>query len=327
MTAPNARLVQIAMCSGDLPATTRLYEKALGFASAGGRPLWGERIARIQSLPSGADTALFIWWLVGRQDFVQLELFTHTTPVQRPRPADWRASDLGWVRWGVAVDDLDATLSRLARAGVQPLTEPVTSGGSRRVCFLEPGAAVLVELIEQPQPARPHFYDLSPAVHYVAVSVPELDRAVALFDSVGLREADPLHRPEDEALWGLPGASSRSRVLTDGDIFLEIVQYDDPPGRAPAPGRLLSDQGFMNIALGFRERADLVAAFARLEAAGCTARSPLPELAGGTYVTTPDGLSLELLVAPRELDAGFGFAPMANFHRPLIWPGRLGDAD
>lgn len=49
----------------------------------------------------------------------------------------------------------------------------------------------------------------------------------------------------------------------------------------------------------------------------------MPTLSGGTYITTPDGLSVEVLVGPRELDAHYGFVPAARFPRQLRWPGPL----
>jgi len=67
----------------------------LGFADAGGRTSWSERVGLMQGLGEG-PAGITMWWLVGRQDFFQLELFHHTRPAQRPLPGDWRPSDLGW---------------------------------------------------------------------------------------------------------------------------------------------------------------------------------------------------------------------------------------
>ena len=322
------RICQIAMCTNSIPDTTRLYSKVFGFASAGGRPLWGERVGRIQGLPTGAATALSLWWLVGRQDFMQLELFTHTTPAQRAKSSDWRPNDLGWSRWGVVVDDFDECLAQLARAGVETISKPMIFDGSRRVCFREPGADVLVEIIEafgsQPASDRQEFYDLAPKVHHVTVSVADVERTRQLFTAAGLTEvaADTVHTPAHEALWGLAGARSSVAVFTDGDVYLEIVQYLDPLGAPQPADHMLSDQGFMNVALGFRHRAGLVETFEQLSKLGCTSGTPLPPVAGGTYLTTPDPFSIELLVAPRELDAEYGFVPMPTFPRSLIWPSR-----
>ena len=80
-----AKLVQVALCTSDMPRTIRTFVEVLGFSSAGGRPRWGAHAARLQELPTGDDTYVMLWWLVGRQQFGgQIELFHHTSPAQRP---------------------------------------------------------------------------------------------------------------------------------------------------------------------------------------------------------------------------------------------------
>jgi hypothetical protein len=100
----------------------------------------GEFPARVQELPTGDDTHAMMWWLVGRQDFVQIELFHHTSPRLRPRRPGWRPCDLGWVRFGIVVPDFDLTVHRVREARLATMTAPVGAHGSRRVCFREPGA-------------------------------------------------------------------------------------------------------------------------------------------------------------------------------------------
>src|SRR4051812_33707855 len=168
------QICQIALCSADLPRSVQLYSEALGFAEAGSKTLWGQRVAQIQGL--GDDAAFMLWWLVGRQDFVQLEPFNPTTPRQRRVAAARRPSDLGWSRFGVAVPDFDAALERLAGLGVEPLAPPLVHDGLRRAAFRDPYAGVVVELMEEgpalPGGIRPRFYDLVPALVYAAISVP-----------------------------------------------------------------------------------------------------------------------------------------------------------
>lgn len=184
------RICQIAMCTADAPTTARLFTEVFGFADAAGRLIWGEALADIQALPGGASVACSVHWLVGRQEFVQLELFTHTRPRQRPLNSDWRASDLGWVRWGLVVPDFDLAIARLEANGVETLTEPMESSGLRRVCFREPGAQVVIEVLEEGTAlaggVRPPHFDLVPAVHYVAISVPDLTRARQFCGHVGV---------------------------------------------------------------------------------------------------------------------------------------------
>jgi catechol 2,3-dioxygenase-like lactoylglutathione lyase family enzyme len=319
------QLAQIAMCTADLARSVQLYTEAFGFAEAGSRALWGERVARIQDV--GADSALVLWWLVGRQDLVQLEFFQHSTPVQRPLPADWRASDLGWVRWGLAVPDFDAALARLRGLSVATLSEPLVVDGLRRVCFRDPYAGVVVEVFEEgaatPGGIRPRHFDLVPALVYAALSVADLERARRFFvDTLGFEEEPEvvLHGPEHEALWGLQGAQRESLVVRGGDVYLELVRYDDPVGRPKADDYRLSDQGFMNIAAGFRDAGLLAETHARVIAGGYRDNLELPKLYGGTYLVDDQGTSVEILLAPREFDAGFGFEPHPLFRRPPAWP-------
>jgi hypothetical protein len=258
---------------------------------------------------------------------VQLELFTHTEPPQRPLPVDWRPSDLGWTRWGLTVPDFDAALGRLGRRGITTITEPVDREGLRRVCFRDPHVGIVVEVMEEgaatPGGIRPRFYDLVPAVVYAAVSVPDLEAARrSLIDVAGLVEEAPdtLHVPEHEALWGLPGATTKRFVARGGDVSIEVSEYADPVGRA-APERLLSDQGFMNVALGGRERAGAEELLERMRVAGSTINAELmPGKVGGTYLTDPARIPLEVLANTRDWDPNFGFTPVPRFLAPPGWP-------
>jgi catechol 2,3-dioxygenase-like lactoylglutathione lyase family enzyme len=319
------QLCQIALCTSDVPRSVRLLTEGMGFAEAGTRVLWGERIAQIQAL--GDDTAFTISWLVGRQDMVQLELFHHTVPPQRARLGERGPADLGWTRFGVALPDFDAALERLSGLGVEPLAEPRSVDGLRRAAFMDPYVGCVVELFEEgdatPGGIRPRFYELVPAIVYVALSVSDLDTARRFYvDALGLEEESGtvLHRPEDEAVWGLADVRRDSFVARGGDVYLEVLRYERPEPRPLPADRLLSDQGFMNVAVGTRDGAELGAAYERAVAGAFVANSPAPRVAGGTYVNDGLGTTAELLVAPREFDAGFGFAPQPTFRRRQSWP-------
>jgi catechol 2,3-dioxygenase-like lactoylglutathione lyase family enzyme len=139
-------------------------------------------VAQIQAL--GDDCAFVLWWLVGRQDLVQLEFFHHTTPRQRAT-ADRAPNDLGWSRFGITVPDFGPALERLGALGVELLCEPIVHEGLRRACFRDPYTGVIVEVLEEgtatPGGIRPRFYDLVPAVVYAAISVPDLTEARRFF--------------------------------------------------------------------------------------------------------------------------------------------------
>ena len=307
-----------------MPRSVQLYSEGFGFAEAGGKVLWGERVAKIQGL--GDDAAFTLWWLVGRQDLVQLELFHHTTPPQRA-VADRAPNDLGWTRFGITVPDFEPALERLAGLGVTPLSATIVHEGLRRAVIRDRTTGALVEVLEEgsatPGGIRPRFYDLVPAIVYATINVPDLAEARRFFlDTLGLDEehGTELHPPELEELWGLPGARRESFVARGGDVYLEVVQYLDPVGRALPDDHLLSDRGVMNVAFGFREQDALAETYARVEEAGYRDNFRMPQFAGGTYLNDAQGNTVELLIAGRELDPSFGFAPQPLFRRNLAWP-------
>ena len=319
------KIAQLAFCTSDLPQSVRLYSEAFGFAPAGGNMVWGQWLADIQDL--GDDAATAIGWLVGRQDLLQLEFFSHTLPRPRPLAEDWRPSDLGWVRWGLTVADFEPALERLQALGVSTMTRPQDHAGVRRVCFRDPGTGIVVELLRDgpglPGGVRRRYYDLAPAVVYATLSVPELQAARSFYlGTLGLVEEDvTLHTPDMESLWGLPGARSESFVARGGDVYLEVVCYADPVGRPRPDGYRLSDQGFMNIAVGSRVRGESEAMIDQVRAAGHRINAELPGVAaGGTYMSDGQGNSLEVICAPREFDSTFGFAPAPQLLRPPGWP-------
>lgn len=311
-----SEIVQVALCTSDMPRTIRTFVEGVGLSNAGGRPRWGERASRMQELGTGNHTYAMLWWLIGRQAFGgQVELFHHTSPPQRPRPAGWRPSDLGWTRIGMLVPDFDTALERLETFGIPTLTEPIEHRGYRRVCFREPGSDVPVELIEE-DPSFPAAAagsgDPRPALAYVAASVRDLDAFRRQFTKVvGMDELPPdtIHEPSHEALWGLPGAKREVAVFDGGGVLLEAVRYDDPVARPAPADALLSDQGLMNIAIGYRDRTPLTDDVAAAQAAGATATVEVPEFSGSTYLRLDDRLSVEMLLVPPDLDEHFGYVP------------------
>jgi catechol 2,3-dioxygenase-like lactoylglutathione lyase family enzyme len=320
-------LAQLGLCSDDIASTVRLYSEAYGFADAGSHVFWGRYLGEIQRL--GDDATCLLWWMVGRQARVQLELFNHVKPPQRPLPADWRPSDLGWVRWGIALPDLDDALARLARLGIETFTpEPIEHEGLRRICVRDPGTGVFTELMEEgpaiPGGIRRRQNTLMPAVVYAAVSVADLDRARDFYVGVlGLVEEPDsrLHGPELEALWGLDGAKREVAVLRAGDAYVELVHYENPVGRAPDPDRRLSDQGFMNAGFLAGDRAQFDAVLERAAERGIEPNLPPPDRVNTeAYLVDGEGILTELMLVPREHEAEYGFVARTRFPPPQPWP-------
>jgi catechol 2,3-dioxygenase-like lactoylglutathione lyase family enzyme len=320
-TLTPARVVQVGLCSADLPRTVRRYVDVFGFGDGGGEALWGDWLARMQG--NGDDTDCLVWWLVGRQSLMQLELFHHSRPAQAPQAPDRTPADLGWVRWGLSVPDFDACVARLAVGGIGLISDPDTIAGNRRACFTDPDTRVVVEIMEDgdalPGGSRVREFNLGPALVYAAASVTDLAAASVFFaDVVGLEPCPPhtLHPLDDDTLWGLAGASRRTAVFRAGGFYIELAEYASPVPRPKPAGYRVTDQGFMNIAIGFRDRPSLDDLVQRLEMAGYKLNAPLAEHPAGMYLTAVDGLSLEILSISQEFDGIVGFLPRSVPLRP-----------
>ena len=250
-------LNQIAFSVVDLRLTERWFREGFGLLPAGGsRALMrGPLAANVQGLTRAASTC---WWLLGRNSWFQLELFQFERPMAKLMPADFRPCDIGYTRIGIWVEDFDATMNRLAGLGSQPLTAPQGERGTRRSCVRNPDG-VYVEIMEDdplPESNRRGRVDCPAAIRSVTLSVPQLVDAAAFFEAgIGLKASTvALHTPEHEALWGLAGATTESRLFDGGEVLIEVVQYLDPVGKPRPDGYRLSDQGILNIAFGARRK-------------------------------------------------------------------------
>ncbi|QYE37121.1 hypothetical protein KZX46_22275 (plasmid) [Polymorphobacter sp. PAMC 29334] len=315
------RIVQIVLGSDDLPLCKHLYSTVFGFAGAGDRLTYTRHNGQVMGF--GGWGGATILYMVGRQELLQLEFWTHTSPRQRAMSADWRPNDIGFCRIGISVPDFDGTLARLAEFGIATLTPPATSGGSRRVCFRDPTVGIPVEIMEEGPRLpgdRDRYHDLGPAVVYVAASVTDIDDAVGFFrDVVGLEPCDvQLHSSKDEALWGLPDAKRTVVTLRGGTTFLELVHYARPAGRARPLDDGLDRQGFKTIAVGSRDPLDTESVFRRVKAAGLgwTVAEPA-SFVGGNHVIGAVAHHMKTLSVPHEVERQFGFSPEpAKWWRP-----------
>ncbi len=207
---PNPGVAQFAFSVSDLPRAAQLYCDVLGCAKASGLPIWGNFLATLQRVP---DPAAALWWIIDRQDFVQMELWGYTGPIPRALARDWRPSDIGYTRSALHVDDFDAALGRLGEVGLTTLSPPQGPAGDRRVCIRDQDGFIIEVLERDPLPdARPpRWPQASCAIRSVSLSVPDLEKARRFWvETLEVPEVEPslLHTPEMEALWALPGRGS-----------------------------------------------------------------------------------------------------------------------
>lgn len=315
---PTPRVVQVALNTADMAGSLRLYAEALGFTSGGADALWGGMMG-IMQLDRSARSLM--WWMLGRQDYLQLELFSISKPSQQQLPADWRPSDHGWVRFGVAVSDFDRALGVLEQEGIPTYSEPVPRNGLRRVAFRDPYAAVAVEIMEDgdavPGGRREEHHPADPAIIYVTSSVADLQSAREFYEQTLAMPVHPLellHDPDDDRLWGLPNAERDGFVVgAGGGVFIEVVSYTDPVGRPKPATHRLCDQGLAHVCFGAPTRTEALALIEKFRSVGLE-----PTMLAGadntvaTYFTDP-GREFEILGAPSELLPRIGFEPTHPF--------------
>jgi catechol 2,3-dioxygenase-like lactoylglutathione lyase family enzyme len=324
-TSADLRFNQVALSVCSHERSLQWYRDVLGYLPAGElvpyllpedqRPDSGA----LQGLP-GAQSGMT--WAVDQQRFFQLEFFEYVTPEVRPLPADWRVCDVGYSLIAMHVVDFDATIARARAAGSPPMAHAIGVAGDRRVCVRDPDG-VVIELMEAdprtPQPdARPR-----PGLNVVArgarATVRDLSRSLRFFvDTLGMSRSDfELHKPEHEALWGLADARRTAVTLWAGDLWLELVQYEDPIGAPWPAGYRISDQGLLNVALGTRTPETFRAVVKRVRSNGYSATPEYEsELVEASYSMDDQGFSVELWYVDEDADPMIGLVPMKG---EVVW--------
>jgi catechol 2,3-dioxygenase-like lactoylglutathione lyase family enzyme len=326
---PPMRIYQVCISTLDAVASLRWYTDGIGMArsrladldsnvkppSARLTPESEVGLSEIQGIPGPVEIEKRAC-CVDMQGFFEMELFQYRTPEARPKATDWRPSDIGYSLLSIHVDDIEATLARLAAMGTAPLGQMVGAEGFRRVCVLDPDG-VLVELMEDdprtPDPIVREYPHVGAAVRSIRLSVPDLRRSRQFFvDTLQMKPAgdNVIHGPEHEALWGLAGAEREVQVVSSGDMWLELVQYVDPVGLSRPAEHRLCDQGILNVGLGTRSKKEyertrdtVVSAGYHVEAEGVI------EFLTCLYALDDQGFSVEITYIAEQADEEFGLIP------------------
>jgi uncharacterized protein YndB with AHSA1/START domain len=150
------------------------------------------------------------------------------------------------------------------------------------------------------------------------MSVPDLQvTRDAFINAMGMSEVGnfQLHTAEDEARWGLEGARTKSVLLRSRNFLVEIVEYLSHDPKPRPPGYQICDQGFMNIAMGYRSPAEFDREFSHATSNGMTANGKPVDIGlfRVMYVNDPQGFSVEMLHAREPLWSLSGFAPGGSY--------------
>lgn len=315
-------ICQVAFCAHDGPFLREWYANVFGLVKSGKIIFFPPATARVQGIPGAWEKC---GWLIDQQDYFQLEFFQFWNPRPKLRRGDWRPSDIGYTMLGIAVNDFEQVLRNVC--AFSAVDRPAVAGedGDRRACVSDPEGN-LVEIYERDPligipgadstVLRP---EVPAVVRTMRVSVPALEDARrAWVEAMGLQVVEDfqLHTAADEARWGLPEAQVDSLLLRSANFLVELVQYRSPEPRGWPEGYRICDQGFMNIALGYRDNRDYESSFARATAQGMRANGPVANLGAGRvmYVNDPHGFSVEMLTVRKPLWYLFGFSS----HEPYV---------
>ena len=312
-------ICQVAFSALDGPALRDWYARVFGLVKSGKVIFFPPGTSNIQGIHGAWEKCS---WLIDAQDYFQLEFFQFLTPRSRPRPANWRPCDIGYNMLGIAVNDFDQVLGRVGVMPDQAAPQVYGAAGQRRACVADPEGN-LVEIFEQDPLAddeaatsgilRP---EVPAVVRSIRVSVPYLATARRSYaEALGLEvvEGRQLHTPADEAMWGLAGAEANSLLLRSANFLVELVEYRTPEPSPWPDNYRIADQGFMNIAFGYRDRSDYDDAFAHATQQGMRPNGKVTDIGvfRVMYVNDPSGFSVEMLYARKAFWWLSGFSTPA----------------
>ena len=320
--ATDRHICQVAFTALNAPALREWYANVFGFVKSGKVIFFPPATTRVQGIPGAWEKCS---WLIDQQDYFQLEFFQFWSPRIRLKPDSWRPSDIGYNMVGIAVTDFDQVLRNFSAFSAKSAPNTFGEPGSRRTCVADPEGN-LVEIYERDpltaidacnaNVARP---EIPAVVRTMRVSVPSLEAArQAYVDAMGLQVVEDfvLHTDEDEALWGLADTRASRLLLRADNFLLELVQYSSPVARSWPEGYSLADQGFMNIALGFRDGEDYDRSIAHATGNGMTANGEVLDIGifQVMYVNEQHGFSVEMLHARKAFWSISGF----NAQQPYV---------
>jgi len=310
-------LSQIALSTIDLRRSDAFWREALGFLpSATSRMFRGGTISNVMHVEDAKTTTR---WLVGQDEWLQIEIWQFENPVPRLMDQGFAPNYAGYSRCGVWVKEFEETLNKLSQMGYPPLAAPTGGSGERRVCVRDPDG-IYVELFERDPlegQVPPAAYACNAALRSITLTTEDFASSCRFVESgLGLVSAgSELHGDEHEALWNLDNVVCERKTYLSGKMLLEVVHYATPATQARHPHSRLIDQGILNIAFGDSKS---VHGIRRLEdqtircGAAPTERMVTP-LGGCVYVTDAQGFSFELTWASRFLAQRVaGYFPMKS---------------
>lgn len=139
---------------------------------------------------------------------------------------------------------------------------------------------------------------MSQAFHHVAISTPDLERALAFYrDLLGLEEIGRTHWPagtrQINRVLGLEDSAATQVMLQGHNLCLELFQFSLPETRPEEGERPVNRHGITHFCLDVK---GIDALYQRLLEAGVRFHAPPQDFGGAkaTYARDPDGNVFEL---------------------------------
>jgi catechol 2,3-dioxygenase-like lactoylglutathione lyase family enzyme len=295
----DGRTFHVNVNCSDLDRSRRFYVEAIGLTE-------GVRTAAGHTQPGaafGLDRARWDAWILlgpGGYEGAAIDLLEWQEPPPRDAPPA-RFAGCGFQRLGLIVPDLDATLERVRELGgaiwSDPFTHAVAGGGEIRLVMTSDPDGTSLELIEGD----------AASVTFVAVACADLDRSIAFYRQLGLREVARFPSSNDDGSHlRIAGPVEMEEVLlrapTKSEMSIMLVGFSTPRP-VPAEARPANTIGMWRAALLVT---DLDAAFGELGRLGITPISAPTAMAMGPGLPDlrflcfagPDGEVLELIEQP-----------------------------
>ncbi len=301
MASHSLPLSQIAISSIDIRRSDTWWRQGLGFLPSGyTRMFRGPILGGVVGLPGAAATTR---WLVGQDDWLQIELWQYEKPMARLQAPDYAPNHVGFSRCGVWVKNFDDTLVRLAELGSTPLSDALGEAGERRICVRDPDG-IYVELFEkdplQTEVSHGRFI-ANAAFRSITITTEDLVSSTQFAEQgLGLKKAPfPLHDDNHETLWGLDNVDCGRETYISNSMLLEYVEYRTPSTQPRHPHSKLNDQGILNVAFGDSKNAVGIKRMCKQTCkAGAIPSSWIRSPFGGcVYMTDPLGFSFEFMWA------------------------------
>ena len=135
-------------------------------------------------------------------------------------------------------------------------------------------------------------------IHHVAISVPDIDRAMVFYhETLGFEKVFGNSwqgdRTDADQVIGLEQTHAKVQMLKAGNAFIELWEYQIPQPKLQNPSYSPADHGIAHIAL---QVTDIQEEYNRLQEAGMTFHRPPVELGDSSaiYGRDPFGNIIEL---------------------------------